>query len=92
MKVRSLKEIENMGGFIVFANYIFKTDKLKTNHPAGFQLIETVKNIPVDRYIYGSATSEELPQIPPWSHSFRCFTLIGRPIAHIDIPQTFAGF
>jgi hypothetical protein len=51
-----------------------------------------VRNKEVDRYIYGMFASEELPEVPLYSHSYKSFTLVGDPIAKIVIPSTFSGF
>lgn len=45
----------------------------------------------MDRYIYGSCAAEELPEVPIWSHSYLSFTLVGDPVARLDIPPTFEG-
>lgn len=35
---------------------------------------------------------EELPNIPIYSHSYKCMTLVGDPIAKINIPSVWKGF
>jgi hypothetical protein len=60
-EVRSLKELDASKDYVVLANYVYDTAPLKTNHPAGYQIINAVKNREVDRYIYGSCAAEELP-------------------------------
>lgn len=37
-------------------------------------------------------SSEELPEVPTHSHSFRFYTLLGAPLAKLAIPSTFGGF
>jgi len=46
---------------VVFANYVYDVEPLKLHHPAGFQIVEAVKNKEVDRYIYGTCAADELP-------------------------------
>lgn len=36
--------------------------------------------------------SEELPEVPIYSHSSKSLTLVGPPVAKITIPSTFRGF
>jgi hypothetical protein len=62
-KITSLNELNPSGSYTVFANFVYKTDQLNSNHPAGYQIIKAVENKEVDRYIYGSCTNEELPEI-----------------------------
>lgn len=76
----------------MFANYVYDTAPLRNNHPAGYQIINAVRNKEVDRYIYGSCAAEELPEVPVWSHSYKSFTLLNAPVARIQIPPTFEGF
>jgi hypothetical protein len=42
-------------------------------HPGGFEVIESVKNKEIDRYIYGMYSSEALPIIPKHSHSAKFY-------------------
>ena len=65
---------------------------LKYLHPGGFQVIESVKNREVDRYIYGMYTSELLPEVPIHSHSFKAFSILSSPIAKIVIQPVFSGY
>lgn len=91
-EVTSIRDMDPSGSYVVFADYIYSTRNLKTNHPAGYQIIKAVQNREVDRFIYGTCPAEELPGVPLWSHSFRSLKLLGAPLARIDIPQTFSGF
>lgn len=36
--------------------------------------------------------AEELPEVPIYSHSYKSFTLVGDPIAKIEIPSVWGGF
>lgn len=87
-----MKELDSEKSFVVFANYIYDTDPLKINHPAGYQIVEVVRNKEVDRYIYGSEVAAELPEVSMWSHSYKSFTLMDDPVARVNIEPTFDGF
>lgn len=51
--VTSFSQIENgLQQFTIFGNYIYDLSPLKM-HPAGFKIIEAVKNESVDKYVYG---------------------------------------
>ena len=56
--ITSLKELNQSKDYVVFANYIYDVEPLRIDHPAGFQIVESVKNKEVDRYIYGMFASE----------------------------------
>ena len=58
--VRSIKDLDTNRNYVVFENYVYDVQPLRRHHPAGFQIIEAVKNREVDRYIYGSCSAEEL--------------------------------
>lgn len=64
---------------------------LKLTHPAGYQIIESVKNREIDRFIYGMFRTEKHPFLPASSHSYKSFELLGKPVAKIDIPSPFEG-
>ena len=87
--IKSLKELDPNNGYVVFANNVYDIQPLRYNHPAGYQIVEVLKNKEVDRYIYGSCVADELPEVPMWSHSFRSFTLMDDPVARLDIMPTF---
>jgi hypothetical protein len=76
----------------MFANYIYELWPIKKWHPAGYQIIESVKNKEIDRYVYGMYASEDLPEINLHSHTFRSLELLGNPIARLNIAPIFAGF
>lgn len=57
-------------------------------HPIGVDVIQSVANRDIDRYLYGMYSSEKHPEISPHSHSFRSLKLLDEPVAKIDIPQT----
>jgi hypothetical protein len=65
---------------------------LRYYHPGGYQIIEAVKNREVDRFIYGMYAPEQFPDTPIYSHSYKCMTLVGDPIAKINIPLIWGGF
>ena len=92
ISVRSVRELDRDNDYIVFANRIYDIYPLRYNHPAGYQICQAYRNKEVDRFIYGSAVAEEVPEVPVWSHSYKCFTLMDDPVAIIDIPPTYGGF
>lgn len=55
--IKSVRELDTDRSYVVFANYVYDVAPLRRHHPAGFQVIETVKNKEVDRYIYGSCSA-----------------------------------
>jgi hypothetical protein len=61
-------------------------------HPAGYEVVDSVKNRDIDRYIYGMYSSEALPEIPKHSHSSKFISLLANPIAKIQIAIPFEGF
>jgi len=87
--IRSIKELDKDKDYVVFANYVYDVAPLRRHHPAGFQIIQAVKNKEVDRYIYGSCSPDELPEVPIHSHSSQSFALMNDPVAKIEIPSTF---
>jgi hypothetical protein len=54
-------------------------------HPVGMQVIRSVVNRDIDRYLYGMYSSEKLPEIPEHSHSFRSLRLLNAPVAKLGI-------
>lgn len=44
MKVMSIRELNPEKDYVVFANYVYDVEPLKINHPAGFQIVNSVKN------------------------------------------------
>ena len=57
-KVKSVKELDQNKSYVVFANNIYDIQPLRYNHPAGYQIVEVLKNKEVDRYIYGSCVAD----------------------------------
>ena len=90
--VKSVKELDQSRPYVIFANNIYDAGPLRYNHPAGYQIVEVLKNKEVDRYIYGSCVADELPDVRMWSHSYKSFTLMDDPVAKLDIMPTFDGF
>ena len=58
-------------------------------HPAGMKLIDGIQNRDLDRYLYGMYRTERDPKIPPNNHSFKALTLVGDPIAKLNIPPLY---
>lgn len=56
---------------------------MKLNHPAGYQILNLVRNREIDRFIYGMYRAEKLPLLPASSHSKKSLALLGNPIAKI---------
>jgi len=40
------------------ANYVYNMAPIKIYHPAGYQIIQSVKNRSIDCYMYGSLPAE----------------------------------
>ena len=55
--IRSVKSLDPNIPYVTFSNLVYNAEPLKMFHPAGYQVVESVKNREVDRYIYGSAAS-----------------------------------
>ena len=75
----------------VFANYVFDLKNLQMFHPAGYRIIEGVKYRDFDRYLYGMYRSERENSVPVHVHSYKALTLVGDPIAKLNIPQIYKG-
>jgi hypothetical protein len=43
-KVRSLKELDQRSSYVMFANYIYDAQPLRSNHPGGYQVIQALRN------------------------------------------------
>ena len=87
-----MKELDQSKMYVVFNNYVYRGETLKNNHPGGSKVINTITNREVDRFIYGAYTADELPETPRRAHSYKSISLLGKPVAQLDIPQTFSGF
>jgi hypothetical protein len=83
--------MEEESNLVVFANYVYSIDPLLRNHPNGYRIIESVKGMDLDRFIYGMYPSERFPLVPPNSHSWKSLSLLGSPIAKLHIPALYAG-
>jgi hypothetical protein len=59
--VKSLKEVTSGRQHIIFNNYVYDIDALGSFHPAGMEVIRSVVNRDVDRYLYGMYSSEKHP-------------------------------
>lgn len=57
-KISSMHEMSSEGDFISFANYVYDLSTMNIFHPAGLEVIKSVKSKEVDRYIYGMYASE----------------------------------
>jgi len=44
--------------YVIFGNQIYDAAPLKYDHPGGYEVIASVKNKSVDRYLYGMYASE----------------------------------
>jgi hypothetical protein len=75
----------------VFANYVYDMSPLLHSHPNGYRIINSVKGMDLDRFIYGMYPAERFPAIPANSHSWKAFDLVGGPIAKIHIPGVYSG-
>ncbi len=65
---------------------------MKTNHPAGYRIIEAIAGRDVDRFIYGMYGVESFPEIWTHNHSFKSLSLLGKPIGRINIQSVYDGF
>ena len=84
-EIKSLKQLEAGKEYIIFNNHVFDLAALGSWHPVGLQVIRSVVNRDVDRYLYGMYSSEKLPEIPEHSHSFRSLKLLNPPVAKLGI-------
>ncbi len=60
-EVKSLKQLETGKEYIIFNNHVFDIAALGSFHPIGMQVIRSVVNRDVDRYLYGMYSSEKHP-------------------------------
>ena len=75
----------------VFANYIYDIANLMKFHPAGYRIIEGIKYRDFDRYLYGMYRSEREKSVPVPVHGYKVLTMVGDPIAKLEIPQLYKG-
>lgn len=61
LSVKSPKEVSSGRQHIIFNNYVYDIDALGSFHPAGMEVIRSVVNRDVDRYLYGMYSSEKHP-------------------------------
>ena len=73
----------------VFANYVYDMKSLLRHHPNGYRIIDGIKYREFDRYLYGMYRTERDPKVPPNVHTFKALTLVGEPIAKINIPPIY---
>ena len=73
----------------VFANYIYDLNSMLKFHPAGYRIIEGVKYRDFDRYLYGMYRTEREPKVPAHLHTHKALTLVGDPIAKLNIPPIY---
>ena len=82
-QIQSVKELDQSKSYIVFANYVYRGENLKSNHPGGSKVINAISNKEVDRFLYGAYTADELPETPRRAHSYKSISLLGKPIAQL---------
>lgn len=75
--------------YCIFGNHIYDMNPIKWVHPVGYQILHLVKNREIDRFIYGMFRAENLPRLPPNTHSFKSLDLLGKPVARIIIPYPY---
>jgi hypothetical protein len=75
----------------VFANYVYDLQPLLHSHPCGFRIVESVKGVDLDRFLYGMYSPDRFPRVPTNSHGFKSLSLLDTPIAKISIPAVYAG-
>ncbi len=61
LQVNSLKHLDAGKEYIIFNNHVFDIAALGSFHPIGMQVIRSVVNRDVDRYLYGMYSSEKHP-------------------------------
>lgn len=77
---------------VVFANYVFNAEPMLYHHPCGYRIIDSVKGMEIDRYMYGMYAADRFPFIPANSHGFKSLGLLDAPLAKISIPGIYLGF
>jgi hypothetical protein len=75
----------------IFANYVYDLSPLLLHHPNGYRIIESIKGMDLDRFLYGMYPSDRFPRIPANSHSWKSLDLLGSPVAKIHIPAVYLG-
>ena len=56
-EVNSLKDMDPGRNYVIYANRIYDIEPLRRFHPGGYQIIDSVKNKEIDRYVYGMYSS-----------------------------------
>ena len=74
---------------VIFANYVFSVEPLLYHHPCGYRIIEAVKGMDMDRFMYGMYPADRFPLIPANSHGYKSFSLMDDPLAKINIPGIY---
>ena len=90
-EIESLKQLDQTKSYLIFSNRVYDIEDLKFIHPVGMQVILSVRNRDIDRFLYGMYSSEAHPELNPHSHSFRSLKLLNSPLAKVSIPQVFSG-
>jgi hypothetical protein len=76
----------------MYGNYVYDCESLKSQHPAGYQIILEQKDQCLDRYIYGMIGPESLPQVKLHSHTTRALEMMSQPIAKLQVPEQYLNF
>ena len=89
MSVKQLRKDEETEPVGVFANYVYDLKNMLKFHPAGYKIVEGIKYRDFDRYLYGMYRTEREKSIPVPVHGYKTLTLVGDPIAKLNIPQLY---
>jgi hypothetical protein len=68
------------GDYFIFADKVYDINKLITNHPGGFDVINHARGREVDRFLYGSEPIDSVGKTKIHSHSASSIRLANAPI------------
>lgn len=77
---------------MIYNNYVYDASQLVKHHPGGDKVIQSILGREVDRFLYGMYSSELCPEVLPYSHSVRVFSLLREPIMKIAVPPPYNNF
>jgi hypothetical protein len=70
---------------LIYENFIYSGEKIMQIHPAGREVIRSIKGRCIERYLYGMLPPDHLPNFSRHSHSDVSFKILEQPIGMINI-------
>jgi hypothetical protein len=90
--IKSLQELTALNptkDYAILDNKVYDLSPLRNWHPAGYQIIESLRNNEFDKFIYGIYGPYLDPSISRYSHSENIMNLLDQPVAEISIPSCY---